>query len=678
MASLEETSFKGDSEHLYVFPLPPSLDTSCPICFSALYEDPYVNIQCGHHFCGSCTMKLRQCPKCRCTLQAVPDKGLQRVLKSILVYCSRKEEGCQWKGDLDELHRHQTNDCMYISITCSSCSSQVLRCQMGKHQKEDCLFRPATCEHCDLQCNWVELNEVHYDECPLYPLTCSICNATIPRGDMGRHQGMLCPKARIACEASEYGCTWEGLREELEEHLKDNLIKHLHMCTRHCLLKVDTAEEKIEICMEEISKAGSDLSRYKKDASNKVDDIVNKCKKELSEKVKSAQERIDRCKAEVKEMKEEMVGWAHGTIFKCNKEIEELRDEIDGRDDEIASLHLLVQESIKKCKKEIKQLKGEIDGKDAKIISLHASAQEATSKCYTAIKELEDKISEKDYAIMSLSMSVEQEMKQLKAEAKQKNAEIASLRQRLSNLEVTMFDHMTSKLSALKKDMEEEMNTKLKEMEARMREEFTSLRMQEAAAASPSSYTAVNSSKEISNKEDFYDEECYDGDEEEEEEDEEDDSEFGACAVKEKPTFTYNLKLPTSPDLIKDMYLSQEFYAGFYKMCLRVHPTGYGIGKGLYLSVYVCLVKGKYDDVVEWPFYGEVKVYLQHNASGKPLGRRITYDSNTPQVFSMVDRNRHISRGNGCPKFLFLADLDKYLMSNNKLVFEVHVKIDLR
>ena len=51
---------------------------------------------------------------------------------------------------------------------------------------------------------------------------------------------------------------------------------------------------------------------------------------------------------------------------------------------------------------------------------------------------------------------------------------------------------------------------------------------------------------------------------------------------------------------------------------------------------------------------------------------------NQLQVFSMVDRDRHISRRNGWPKFLMLANLDKYLMSNNKLIFEVHVKIDLR
>ena len=50
------------------------------------------------------------------------------------------------------------------------------------------------------------------------------------------------------------------------------------------------------------------------------------------------------------------------------------------------------------------------------------------------------------------------------------------------------------------------------------------------------------------------------------------------------------------------VWYSAPFYvASGYKMCLAAHATGIGIGRGSCLSVALCLMKGEFDDELNWP-----------------------------------------------------------------------------
>ena len=55
-------------------------------------------------------------------------------------------------------------------------------------------------------------------------------------------------------------------------------------------------------------------------------------------------------------------------------------------------------------------------------------------------------------------------------------------------------------------------------------------------------------------------------------------------------------------------YYSPPFVAAKYKMCLKVYCGGHGAGKGTHVSMYACLLKGGYDDSLEWPFCGDITV----------------------------------------------------------------------
>ena len=47
-----------------------------------------------------------------------------------------------------------------------------------------------------------------------------------------------------------------------------------------------------------------------------------------------------------------------------------------------------------------------------------------------------------------------------------------------------------------------------------------------------------------------------------------------------------------------------------YEMCVRVRANGYADGRGTHLSVFLHLMKGSHDHILQWPFEGEIKLRL--------------------------------------------------------------------
>ena len=61
--------------------------------------------------------------------------------------------------------------------------------------------------------------------------------------------------------------------------------------------------------------------------------------------------------------------------------------------------------------------------------------------------------------------------------------------------------------------------------------------------------------------------------------------------------------------LNNDMYyFSPPFYSHIrgYKLCIKVYPNGFGDGRKTHLSLYVAIVKGEYDESLQWPFRGRI------------------------------------------------------------------------
>ena len=52
-------------------------------------------------------------------------------------------------------------------------------------------------------------------------------------------------------------------------------------------------------------------------------------------------------------------------------------------------------------------------------------------------------------------------------------------------------------------------------------------------------------------------------------------------------------------------------------MCIRANANGFGEGAGTHVSVYACLMKGRNDDTLPWPFTGKVTFMLLNELGDK-------------------------------------------------------------
>ena len=124
-------------------------------------------------------------------------------------------------------------------------------------------------------------------------------------------------------------------------------------------------------------------------------------------------------------------------------------------------------------------------------------------------------------------------------------------------------------------------------------------------------------------------------------------------------------------------------HAGGYKMRLNVYANGFGSGKGTHVSVYVCLMRGEFDDLLQWPFNGKVSITLKKPLVGAivfrytntflELEKNIVLDSNVPDT-CVTQPAKEVNECWGISTFISHKELGGYL-KNNKLVFYVQCTI---
>ena len=79
----------------------------------------------------------------------------------------------------------------------------------------------------------------------------------------------------------------------------------------------------------------------------------------------------------------------------------------------------------------------------------------------------------------------------------------------------------------------------------------------------------------------------------------------------------------------KMFYCSDPFLTGpyGYKMCVEFHPNGLNTGLNTHLSIFVCLLRGEYDDILPWPFNQKVIITLIDQQPNPYLKRNVQMSS---------------------------------------------------
>ena len=226
----------------FVTPPPSVLQVECPICLQVLRE-PHLITYCGHKFCKACIGRVvyasKPCPICNVAdYLVVPDKSLHRTLNGLEVYCSRKNDGCEWVGELRSLDDHlnirpeseekRRDGCKFVVLKCTFCQQCSLRKTLKEHEEDTCKKRPYSCDYCnDYMATFEEVVVAHYDQCKCYPMPCpNKCDSpyAIERQNLDKHIADDCPLTVISCEA---GCDVQVKREDMPAHLSENPVKHI-------------------------------------------------------------------------------------------------------------------------------------------------------------------------------------------------------------------------------------------------------------------------------------------------------------------------------------------------------------------------------------------------------------------------------------------------------------------
>ena len=101
---------------------------------------------------------------------------------------------------------------------------------------------------------------------------------------------------------------------------------------------------------------------------------------------------------------------------------------------------------------------------------------------------------------------------------------------------------------------------------------------------------------------------------------------------------------------------SLPFYTGRYgyKMCLRLYILGDGIGKNSHMSLFFVIMRGEFDNILQWPFTHKVTFKLVNQT-----GARDVIDTFQPDPMSSSFRKpkSDMNVASGCPRFVAHQEL---------------------
>ena len=110
----------------------------CKKCY-LLTEDSFLSVCCGNNFCKSCA-KSETCPHCHNKeFTTVSNIQADREVRRLHVFCTKKDRGCKWQGELNDLdtHLNSKDGCQFEDVLCPiGCGKVIHRQHITSHKKE--------------------------------------------------------------------------------------------------------------------------------------------------------------------------------------------------------------------------------------------------------------------------------------------------------------------------------------------------------------------------------------------------------------------------------------------------------------------------------------------------------------------------------------------------------------
>ena len=287
---------------------------------------------CGESYCHACITDIQKqdksCPACGekeyTTLHQIK---YQKRINCLQVYCSMKERGCDWSGTLEQLDTHLDPDqdsCQYVDTKCPlNCNMTIPKNKVEQHVAQQCAKRPYVCQHCNFKATYEEVVDKHLPECKYVPLQCpNLCGVTFERDFMEDHMKM-CRLEKVGCEFSGVGCDGRFIREDQEEHTRQNSQKHL---TLTASLAVETKEQLQQKLLEQDKKHKEEEEKLRQkieEQEKKIEELAKKDNEHSVEEQKLKQ-KIEEQEKKIEEQEKKI----EGQEKKLNAQVIEHREEV--------------------------------------------------------------------------------------------------------------------------------------------------------------------------------------------------------------------------------------------------------------------------------------------------------------------------------------------------------------
>ena len=224
---------------------PKELETDCPICLLVL-RDPFQASCCGNSICQSCINRVqadkKSCPTCNeADFSVFADKrSVRRSLYAFQVRCTHQKSGCEWIGELGGLERHlnlkpelgkQFIGCRFVEVACTQCREYFQRRHVHAHKSESCPQRPFSCDYCeDYGSVYEDVVNNHWPVCKCYPVPCpNECGVSPERQNVETHVNTVCPLTVVNCDFHYAGCEVQLVRKDMPTHLAESLATHISL-----------------------------------------------------------------------------------------------------------------------------------------------------------------------------------------------------------------------------------------------------------------------------------------------------------------------------------------------------------------------------------------------------------------------------------------------------------------
>ena len=129
---------------------------------------------------------------------------------------------------------------------------------------------------------------------------------------------------------------------------------------------------------------------------------------------------------------------------------------------------------------------------------------------------------------------------------------------------------------------------------------------------------------------------------------------------------------------------SPSFYTNSkgYRMCLHVDTSGHATGIRSHISLYTCLMRGRFDSQLKWPFRGAITIQLVNQLEDKEHHTICNlYDDTTPDCCAAQVTVGELAVGRGWHQFISHSELGlneakkfQYLKDNSLIFCIIKVK----